>query len=70
MNSEPSSTTAPSSICAKEAARTNLLLKESAAGAVSTDNPSTMAIAAAVVTALVAAGITRSTGDKGTKKQQ
>jgi hypothetical protein len=68
MNNEPSSTTAPSSDCAKEATATNLSLTETAAGAVSTDNPSTTAIAAAVAAALVAAGISGSTGDKGTEK--
>lgn len=67
MNSEQSSTTAPSSSCAEEATATNLST-ESAAVAVSTDNPSTTAIAAAVTAALVAAGISGSTGDKGTEK--
>jgi hypothetical protein len=67
MNSEQSSTTAPSSSCAEEATATNLST-ESAAVAVSTDNSSTTAIAAAVTAALVAAGISGSTGDKGTEK--
>ncbi len=61
MNSEPSSTTAPLSICTKDNTAP-------AADAVSTDNQSSTEIAAAVAAALVAASISGSTGNNNTKK--